>query len=65
MDKLVWDAVSQVLWILILIVVLSALAFSLPFIFRKVFSRKNFCACGEKLKPTDTFCPKCGKKVEK
>jgi len=68
MDKLVWDIISKsnVLWILIIIVVLSILAFALPFIFKKIFSRKNnLCVCGEKLKSTEKFCPKCGKKVEK
>ena len=65
MEQILWDAVSQVLWIIILIVVLSTLAFALPFIFRKIFSKRRLCTCGQELKPVDTFCPKCGKKVGK
>jgi len=66
MDKIISDAVSQFLWVLIAIVVLSVLVLALPFILRKAFSKKrNLCVCGEKINPTDKFCPKCGKKVEK
>lgn len=65
MEEIVWKAVSQVIWVIVIIVVLSLLAFSLPFIFRKLFSRQKICICGQKLKPTDAFCPNCGKKVEK
>ena len=66
MNKLLSDAISQVVWILVAIVVLTILAFSLPFIFKKIFSRKsNICICGEKLEQKEKFCPKCGRKVEK
>jgi hypothetical protein len=68
MDKLVWDIISKsnVLLILISLVVLSVLLFASPFILKKIFSRKNnLCVCGEKINPTDKFCPKCGKKVGK
>ena len=61
MDPLMWDIISEsnVLHILIALV-------GLPFILKKIFSKKEkICVCGEKLKPTDQFCPKCGKKVEK
>jgi len=66
MDKIIWDAVSQVIWILVAIVVLTILAFTLPFILRKSFSKKtNICVCGEKINSTNQFCQKCGKKVGK
>jgi zinc-ribbon domain len=65
MDPIIWSAVKQVIWVIAIIIVLSILAILLPFILRKRFSRKSSCACGHKLQITDTFCPKCGKKVEK
>ena len=68
MDPLMWNIISEsnVLHILIALVGFSVLAFALPFILKKIFSKKEkICVCGEKLKPTDQFCPKCGKKVEK
>jgi hypothetical protein len=65
MEPMVWNAVKQVIWIIAIIVVLTILAFLLPFIFRRTLSKKNICVCGQRLQPADTFCPKCGKKVEK
>lgn len=65
MDPVVWGAVKQVIWVIAIIIVLSILAILLPLILRKRFSRKNICACGQTLQTIDTFCPKCGKKVEK
>lgn len=55
----------QVMWIVIVIVALLVLIFLLPFILRKIYSRKKLCICGQKLNSNDTYCPKCGKKVEK
>lgn len=65
MSDIVLGPAKDLLKIAIIIIVLSALAFALPFILRKIYKRKNVCVCGEELKPTDAFCPKCGKKVEK
>ena len=65
MDEIIWGPIKEVLWIIVIIVVLSLLAFASPFIFRKLFSRKNICTCGQKLNPKDEYCPRCGKKVEK
>ena len=64
-DDIIMGPIKEVLWIVILIIVLSILAFALPFIFRKLFSKKNICTCGQKLTPRDEYCPRCGKKVEK
>jgi hypothetical protein len=65
MDPVVWGAVKQVIWVVAIIIVLSILAILLPFVLRKRFSRKNICVCGQTLQMADTFCPKCGKKVER
>jgi hypothetical protein len=65
MEPIVWNAVKQVIWIIAIIAILSILAILLPLILRKRFSRKNSCVCGHKIQATDTFCPKCGKKVER
>jgi hypothetical protein len=48
-----------------IIAILSALIFVIPFIFRKLYSRKTICVCGEIINPIDVQCPKCGRKVEK
>ena len=61
----VTGSMTSALWIALVLVVVLVLIFALPFIFRKLFSRKNICTCGQKLKPTDEYCPRCGKKVEK
>ncbi|OGW54477.1 MAG: hypothetical protein A2Y81_11770 [Nitrospirae bacterium RBG_13_43_8] len=65
MEPIIWSAMKQVIWIIAIIAILSILAILLPFILKRKFSPKKTCVCGQNLKPKDTFCPKCGKRIER
>jgi hypothetical protein len=65
MEKILWDSLSPVIWILVLMVILSIVIFVFPIILKKMFVKNKYCTCGAKLENTDKFCSKCGKQVEK